>query len=151
MDHTMNADNAGHEPYPAHAISSDCSLTDEDGVHVLVVDDDDLIRRLVVEVLRDAGHTVYDAARGDEGVKMAQDRHPDVVVMDLMLPGINGVEATRRLKQDHDTCDIRVIAMSAVDSRTFRTPLLADAFLRKPFDIDDLLSLVMPSQGSTVP
>lgn len=122
--------------------ASHASRHDND-LHILVVDDDASIRQLVAELLRDVGYVVYEAQRGDDGVDMAHELHPDVVLMDLMLPGVNGVEATRRIKHDEETNDIRIIAMSAVDRALFGAPLLADAFLRKPFDIDDLLELVV--------
>lgn len=112
-------------------------------MRVLVVEDDPGIRSLVVDLLRHEGCSVYEAGRGDEGLEMARDLHPDVVLMDLMLPGIDGVEATRRLKSDDATRDIRIVAMSASSAWKHRSPLLANAFLTKPFDLDQLLDLVM--------
>jgi CheY-like chemotaxis protein len=112
-------------------------------LQVLVVEDDVSIRSLVVDLLRLEGHNVYETGRGDVGVEMARAIHPDVVVMDLMLPGLDGVEATRRLKSDDATRDIRIVAMSASSAWKRRSPLLANAFLSKPFDLDRFLDLVV--------
>jgi CheY-like chemotaxis protein len=150
MNDTMNAYDYVQEPrtLPQHTPVSSWSSVQDGETEVLVVDDDASIRDLVVEVLREAGYTVYESVRGDDAVTMARSLQPDVVVMDLMLPGINGIDATWHLKQGPETRGIRVIAMTAADGWTVDRPLLADAFLRKPFDIDHLLALMKPARSN---
>jgi CheY-like chemotaxis protein len=77
---------------------------------VLVVDDVDDLRDLVALVLRNAGFIVRTAVNGLEGLLTAYDMRPNVIVMDLSMPVLNGLEATRLIKASHATCESRVIA-----------------------------------------
>jgi CheY-like chemotaxis protein len=102
---------------------------------VLVVDDFEDNRAMYAEYLAYSGYSVEQAADGEEAVKLAQDLLPDVVVMDLSLPVMDGWEATRRLKADERTRRIPVIALTghalASHSRGAREAG-CDAFLAKP-------------------
>ena len=108
---------------------------------VLVVDDDDMIRRLVRTVLEADEYDVVEARNGDIALALANEAHPAVVLLDIMMPGIDGVEVCRRL--DHNA--VKVVILTARDD-----PLLedackeagADAFLTKPFSSVELLDLV---------
>jgi two-component system cell cycle response regulator DivK len=80
---------------------------------VLVVDDDPDNRRIVTTVLTVAGYAVLEAGGGEEGVAMAVRERPDVILLDLAMPGVDGWEAARRLKADARTADIPVIALTA--------------------------------------
>jgi two-component system, cell cycle response regulator DivK len=80
---------------------------------VLVVDDYDDAREMYAESLLVSGFRVAEAADGAQAVELARTLSPDVILMDLSLPGIDGWEATRRLKQDERTRDIPVIALTA--------------------------------------
>ena len=80
---------------------------------VLVVDDDDRNRKLALDVLAAAGFRTFGAATGAEAVALAQEHVPDVVLMDLRLPDMDGAEATRKLAVDARTARIPVVAMSA--------------------------------------
>ena len=116
---------------------------------VLVVEDDPIIRSLIVEVLQEVGHDTLQAEDGFSGVQLAQSEQPDVVLMDLMLPVLDGTEAIRRLKSDPATCAIPTIAMSASYTRLHAEDLPADAVLAKPFDLSALLNLVTGETQST--
>jgi CheY-like chemotaxis protein len=108
---------------------------------VLVVDDDEMIRRLVRTVLEADDFTVAEAKNGDEALQMVEDAKPAIVVLDVMMPGLNGVEVCRRL--DHD--NVKVIILTARDDADLAEECMtagADAFLTKPFSSIQLLDLV---------
>jgi CheY-like chemotaxis protein len=119
----------------------DTRVGPSDHLSVLIVDDDDRNRKLAADVLGAAGFRTLHAADGAEAIALAVAHVPDVILMDLRLPDLDGVEVTRRLHADPRTAEIPVAALSA-------TPLDADddwpvhvgfaAYLVKPFDIDAL-------------
>jgi CheY-like chemotaxis protein len=84
---------------------------------ILVAEDDADNRRIVVKVLEAEGFVTLEAADGGAAIEVARREHPDLVVMDLGLPGIDGWEATRRLKADPKTADIPVVALTAFAMR----------------------------------
>ena len=80
---------------------------------VLVVDDNDMSRKLALDVLRAAGFRTFGAATAEQGIALAIEHAPDVILMDLRLPDIDGVEAMGRLTEHERTARIPVVAMSA--------------------------------------
>jgi len=110
---------------------------------ILVVEDDPVIQSLVVEFLGDEGFDVLAASDGRSGVELAQMERPDLVLMDLMLPVLDGMAATRELKSDARTRSIPIIAVSAgTNLRIHAEQLPADGVVGKPFDLDTLLAAV---------
>ncbi len=111
---------------------------------ILIVDDEPAVADLIEAVLVSEGYTVAIARDGAQGLLLARDWSPDLILMDVMLPGVDGGTAIRRLKNDPATADIPIVAMSA--GRTIRRQsgelTDADAALAKPFDIDALLAQV---------
>ncbi|MGA7669565.1 MAG: response regulator [Nitrolancea sp.] len=108
---------------------------------VLIVDDDPAIRSMLVELLTDEGYETFVAGDGRTAIEIAQQRAPDVILMDLMLPVLDGGSATRMLKDDPKTNPIRIIAMSAgANLRQQVNELPADGVVSKPFDLDALLA-----------
>ena len=111
---------------------------------ILIVDDEPAVADLIEAVLREEGYIVAVARDGDQGLARARDWAPDLILMDVMLPGVDGGTAIRMLKAESATATIPIIAMSA--GRTIRehTGELedADGALAKPFDIDALLAQV---------
>ncbi len=112
--------------------------------HVLVVDDDPNIRRMIVAALRREGYAFSEAHNGVEALDIMRQKRPDVVVLDLMMPVLSGWDVLRERETDPDLKDIPVIVVSAN-----REPELATAidkgicaFLPKPFDIRALSALV---------
>lgn len=108
---------------------------------VLVVDDDEMIRRLVRTVLEADDFSVVEAKSGDEALQMVDDAKPAIVVLDVMMPGLNGVDVCRQL--DHD--NVKVIILTARDDAAIAEECMkagADAFLTKPFSSIQLLDLV---------
>lgn len=115
-----------------------------DGQRILIVDDEAAVADLIEAVLVGEGYTVAIARDGIQGILLARDWKPDLVLMDVMLPGIDGTTAIRRLKGDPATADLPIVAMSA--GRTIRRQSSelsdADAALSKPFDIEALLAQI---------
>ncbi len=116
---------------------------------ILVVDDDPVIRDLLGDVLEGEGYEVFQAANGQAAVEVARDRMPDLILMDLMMPVLDGSSATRILKGDVETRRIRIILMSAImNLRRYSNDVPADGLLDKPFDLDVLLHDVAMHVGA---
>ena len=112
---------------------------------VLVVDDNDDTRAMYAHLLKAAGFEVTLAADGDEALAAAAANQPAVIIMDLAMPGLNGWEATRRLKTGERTRDIPVIVLTAHSLDHYRDVAVAagcDEFLSKPCAIEDLVAAV---------
>lgn len=117
----------------------------EDPRTVLVADDDEDILQLVSFRLERAGYNVVTAADGQQALAAAREHQPDLAVLDVMMPGLNGYEVTRQLRADSATAQIPVILLTArvqeADvSRGFEAG--ADDYLRKPFSPQELRSRV---------
>jgi DNA-binding response OmpR family regulator len=105
---------------------------------VLVVDDDRTVREVVVSYLRAHRHEVVEAADGEQALRRMRDRPADLVVLDLMLPGIDGLEVCRRLRL---TGDVPIIMLTALGAETERVAGLergADDYVTKPFSPREL-------------
>ena len=103
---------------------------------VLIVDDDEDLRILASRALTRAGHRVFEAAHGEEGLRLVASLHPDLVVLDLSMPGIDGFEVLRRLRADEATSTLPVIVLTAhgeEESARASFELGATDFLAKPF------------------
>jgi len=117
---------------------------------VLVVDDVTTNRQLLLEMLRPLGFDTLEAADGQEAVQLAQRCPPDLVLMDLAMPVLDGLAATRLLRNTPATQDIAVIALTANASAQHRQDAQqsgANAFLAKPFDRQELLDLIGQTLG----
>jgi DNA-binding response OmpR family regulator len=112
--------------------------------HVLIVEDDPAIRTLLEDVLRDSGYTVASAESGDEALDQMRARHPDLVLLDLMLPGMNGWTFLRTREKDRHLANVPVLVISAAgpSGTGHAQDLGAPVFLHKPFDIVQLLQEV---------
>ena len=115
---------------------------------VLLVDDDPAMLRLLEVNFRLEGFTVATAGRGEDALRAIRAEPPDVVVLDLMLPGIDGLEVHRAMREDPALAAVPVVFLTgrAVDDAD--APLGAD-FVAKPFDPADLVALVRDRAGST--
>ena len=108
---------------------------------VLVVDDDRTVREVVVSYLRAHEHDVVEAGDGEEGLRMMRERPADLVVLDLMLPGIDGLEVCRLLRESGPHTTVPVIMLTALGSETDRVvglELGADDYVTKPFSPREL-------------
>jgi CheY-like chemotaxis protein len=109
---------------------------------VLVVDDEMVIAEAVAAVLRDEGYDVATAANGQEGLARAAAAKPDLVLVDMMMPVMDGEEMSRRLQEDPETRHIPIVVMSAVHRSLRDLTFDHAAFLPKPFDLDTLLETI---------
>lgn len=112
---------------------------------ILVVEDNRLNMKLLRDVLEHAGYDVVEATSGEQGVELAAQRRPDLVLMDLQLPGIDGTEALRRIRSADDTTLVPVVAVTASAMATDREAASRagfDGFLEKPINARALPSVV---------
>jgi DNA-binding response OmpR family regulator len=112
---------------------------------VLVADDDQDIRQLIGMKLRRAGHRVEVAGDGVEALALARRNRPDLIVLDVMMPGKTGIEVTRELVLDEDLCDVPILLLTALaSSRDIAEGLEAgaSAYFQKPFSPSELLDRV---------
>ena len=113
--------------------------------HILVAEDELDIRELINFTLMFGGHTVTTAANGEEAVQKATENKPDLILMDVVMPGMNGFQATRSLNKDPSTAAIPVIILSNKSMETDRIWGLrqgARDYLVKPAKEDDLIGRV---------
>ncbi len=108
---------------------------------VLVVDDEVVIVQIVTLLLESEGTRVLAAYRGDEALEVVRRERPDLVISDLMMPGLGGHELCQRIKADPELAHIPVVLMSAVHKLDVRT-CDEDAFVPKPFDLETLLATI---------
>jgi two-component system cell cycle response regulator DivK len=105
---------------------------------VLIVDDNETNRKLARDVLRAAGLRTIETASGRETLDLAAERRPDVILLDLRLPDMDGVEVARRLRAEANTASIPVVALSALraagEGASLRTAGFA-GYLEKPIDV----------------
>lgn len=112
---------------------------------MLIVDDDPLVHTLISSILVPAGYEVSSAHRGDEAIRMAADLNPDLILLDVMMPDVDGFEVINRLKTDQSTSDIPVIFLSAKVDPSDKVKALqlgATDFIGKPFDRAELLARI---------
>jgi two-component system, cell cycle response regulator DivK len=112
---------------------------------VLYVEDNEANFTLVRKVLESAGVTVVGAASGEEGLEAARARRPDVILLDLDLPGISGLTVAERLRHDPALADVPIVAISASVMKQERQQALdagCVAFIEKPFDLQHLRRVV---------
>lgn len=113
--------------------------------HVLVVDDQDDNRALIVRYLSQAGYNVRQASNGEEALQSIAFAKPDVILMDVIMPGVSGFEICRRLKDDPETLDIPLVLITGLQSKDDRVAGIeagADDFLSKPVYAEELIARV---------
>jgi CheY-like chemotaxis protein len=108
---------------------------------ILVVDDEPVLRAIVREILHEEGYVVIEAADGRVMLEIMARERLDLVLMDVMMPGIDGREAYRQLRSHPEHRDVPVVMMSAAVKPHGLDPSIA-GFMAKPFDISELVDLV---------
>jgi CheY-like chemotaxis protein len=111
----------------------------------LVVEDFEDSRFMMRRLLEMAGYSVLEASDGEQAVQMAVESHPVLILMDLSLPKLDGLSATRQIRQKRGLKTIPIVAVSAHDSPESRTQALAagcDEYITKPIDFDHLNALL---------
>ncbi len=111
------------------------------GITILVVEDFEDNRFMMRRLLEMSGYRVVEAENGEEAVTRAGEEQPDLILMDLSLPLLDGLAATRRIRQNAELRDVPVIAVSAHDTADFHAEALAagcNEYVTKPIDFDQL-------------
>ena len=118
---------------------------------ILVIEDNAANAKFARFVLRGGGHEVIEAPDATTGIALAKSARPDLVLMDIQLPGMDGVTATRELKSDPAMRDIKVIALTAFAMKGDEEKFLTagcDSYLAKPYSYEELLAQVMHLLGA---
>jgi two-component system cell cycle response regulator DivK len=112
---------------------------------ILVVEDNDKNRKLMRDVLQFKGYRLAEAETGEDGVRLVRELHPDLILMDIQLPGISGVVALRQLRDDPATGTIPAIAVTASAMTQDRQTIMAagfEAYQSKPLNVKEFLEAV---------
>ena len=112
---------------------------------VLIVEDNPLNMKLFSAMIAAQGYEVLQASDGSQGLDLAQRNHPDLIIMDIQLPSMSGLEVTKNLKSDLATSDIPIIATTAYALRGDEETILAsgcDGYMAKPIAISQFLELI---------
>lgn len=112
---------------------------------ILIVDDDPYARAMLQQLLAEEGHMLLQAVRGDDALDMAVAYLPDLILLDVMMPAVDGFEVCRRLRGDQRTREIAILLITSLDDRASRLAGLtvgADGFIAKPFDRSELLAQI---------
>ncbi len=120
---------------------------------VLIIEDEKLIIVSTQMVLESVGFQVESATDGEEGIKKAKEVRPDLILLDIMMPGIDGWETLKRLKRDPDTQAIPVVIFTAREharGHQKSAEMGAAGYFRKPFEPDELIELVEKHVGQKV-
>jgi two-component system cell cycle response regulator DivK len=119
---------------------------------ILIVEDNAANMTLAVYLLESAGHTVLSARDAEAGLALARTEHPDLILMDIQLPGMDGLEATAQLKGDESTRSIPVIALTALamkgDEERIRSAG-CDGYIAKPMRYKEFLATVATQLAQT--
>jgi two-component system cell cycle response regulator DivK len=115
------------------------------GELILIVEDNDKNRKLVRDVLSFEGYEILEAETGEDGVRLALERRPQLILMDIQLPGIDGIEAFRRIRADENTRDIPIVAVTASAMDRDRQQIVAagfDGYQSKPLNVKEFMAAV---------
>ena len=113
---------------------------------ILIADDETCLRQTVGRIL-DKDYVVLEAANGEEAVEIAKGQKPDLILMDLIMPKMDGYAACSQIKADEATKGIPVVILTAVGhefNKKFATEMGAEGYITKPFNIQDLLDVITP-------
>ena len=119
---------------------------------ILVIEDDPNALRFIEYTLEQEGYQVSSAKDGLEGIKKVQDKHPDLIILDIMLPGLDGYEVCRQLRQKPETSLLPILMLSAKarqDDRNIGLKMGADEYLAKPADPSTIVEKVKTLLAST--
>ena len=119
---------------------------------IVAADDEADIRRLIAFTLRRRGFMVLEASTGDEALELIRDEHPDVAVLDVLMPGLSGIQVAEALTNDPETASIPVILLSALGQvADIKAGLQSGArlYLTKPFAPPDLVASVNSILGTS--
>lgn len=123
------------------------SGNDDEGRLILVVEDNQDSRELVVKILRAKGYRLIEAKDGGEALQRLGEEKPDLVLMDISIPKVDGLEVTRRIRQQEHLKDIPIIALTAHAMKGDREKALdagCDGYISKPINVRELVEQIKP-------
>jgi CheY-like chemotaxis protein len=123
-------------------------------MNILIADDELRLRKVVAMFLKKSGHEVKEAATGEQALETLKSERADVVVLDVVMPGIGGIETCRRIKQDPSLNSIPVILLTAnvsAEDRELGLNAGAQAYVTKPFSPKDLLEKIIETSALNKP
>ena len=145
-DHTTKAVPPVHEP------TEQPSRGSQRARHVLVVEDESPIRAMLAELLQHEGYAVIEAGNGREALDRLREKRPDLIILDLMLPGMSGWEFLDQSREQRDRANIPVVILSAIEGRAdYPSTLGVAAWFTKPLDVSRFLSSVEQLAGAPPP
>jgi CheY-like chemotaxis protein len=109
---------------------------------LLLIEDEPAVAELLYEILVDEGYEVVLAPNGEEGLLRLSEKRPDLVLTDVMMPGINGHELCQKLSADPSYTDVPIVLMSAARDKAFCEGCRSAGFIPKPFALDYVLSTI---------
>lgn len=112
---------------------------------ILIIEDNEQNRILVRMIIKSLNHEVIEAEDGEQGIQMAREQKPDLVLMDIQMPVMDGYAAIKILKNDPETKDIKIIAVTSYAMRGDRDKAIAagaDDYMAKPIDVDELSEMI---------
>ena len=115
------------------------------GKTILIVEDEPRNLKLLRDLLQRFGYEILEAFDGEQGVKLAGEKMPDLILMDIMMPKMDGLEATRIIKADEKTKHIPIIALTSYAMKGDREKTIAagcDGYIAKPIDIKEVLKAI---------
>ena len=118
---------------------------------VLVADDSWSIRMLIRQILVADGHTVVEASRGDVALQLLRDVRPDLAILDVMMPGLDGLSACRAARENSSLHELRIIIVSSSATSEAAHDAGADHYLPKPFSTRELRAAVVGLAGAHQP
>ena len=122
-----------------------------DNITILIIEDNDLNRKLVHTLLLAEGYQVIEATDAETGLQLARDHLPAIILMDIQLPGMDGLDATRIIKKDPVLRDIRVVALTSFAMQADQDKAMAagcDGYITKPIDIRTLMGTIKQELAS---
>ncbi len=115
------------------------------GTKILIIDDSKTVCTVLRKMLRENGFTTFEAYDAESGIEVARTEQPELIFLDIVLPGINGFEALRRIRRDNDLMHVPVIMISGNESATeqfYVQRIGANDFMKKPFSRAEVFSRV---------
>lgn len=110
---------------------------------ILVIDDDTDIRQVITYTLADEGYEIDEAADGESALEIIAERHPDVIILDMKMPGTDGWEFAKRYHERYNHQAPIIVLTAARDAGTHALEINAESFMAKPFDLDLLVQRLL--------
>jgi DNA-binding response OmpR family regulator len=120
-------------------------------MEILIVDDDKFVRRILREAFEQEGMACHEANNGLEALRLAREIHPDAIILDVMLPGLDGYKICRMLKYDESFADISIVMVTSRARQSDRDTGYhtgADEYIAKPFKPEEVVAAVKHLMGS---